>query len=502
MTPIATVIPTHISGPAEALRRLGASRDAEAWAWLCAELGPQLRSLTGRLSADAPSADDALQETLLTVRDHAGQFRPRQDPDADARHWLLRVAANAALGLARRSHRARLRAGRAPAPALTSASSSERLEREEQSEQLRQALAELGERERTAITLRVLEDLEYRDIAAALGCAEGTVKSLVSRGLRRLRERLGRPELSLLTLGLALPATLAPAPLATSAAALLHAPLTATLRCLPTGVAGTASATLAAAIGLTAVALLAVALPLAWSRTHATPPPAALPVASLSARNASSEPVIPAPAHAAPSDPLLQQKLTFSFADTGMPDVVSYLRQVTGLRIDVDPAVIAPLTVTLEGEQMSMLNVLRWVFVHRHLRVRLSQHVLSIDRALQASTPPTADEISLGPAGVPLSDAPLEVRQRLAQQLHVEFQDTTFSDMMTYIESITNLAVIIDPDLDAGALGSGTLSLDHTPVVQVIALASAQHGLVATWTDGAILISRSPGTPALPHAAQ
>jgi len=48
-----------ISGPAEALRRLARDHDADAWAWLFAELGPHLRALCARLSEDAESADDA-----------------------------------------------------------------------------------------------------------------------------------------------------------------------------------------------------------------------------------------------------------------------------------------------------------------------------------------------------------------------------------------------------------------------------------------------------------
>jgi len=53
------------------------------------------------------------------------------------------------------------------------------------------ALLELPPRQRTAIVLRYYEDLTEAQTADAMGCAVGTVKSQVSAGLARLRDRLG-----------------------------------------------------------------------------------------------------------------------------------------------------------------------------------------------------------------------------------------------------------------------------------------------------------------------
>ena len=50
------------------------------------------------------------------------------------------------------------------------------------------ALATLSPRQRTALALRYVEDLDVRGIAERMGCSEGTVKSQLSRGTERLRE--------------------------------------------------------------------------------------------------------------------------------------------------------------------------------------------------------------------------------------------------------------------------------------------------------------------------
>jgi RNA polymerase sigma factor (sigma-70 family) len=49
-------------------------------------------------------------------------------------------------------------------------------------------LLRLPARQRAALVLRFWEQLTDAEAAAVLGCAEGTVRSAVSRGLARMRE--------------------------------------------------------------------------------------------------------------------------------------------------------------------------------------------------------------------------------------------------------------------------------------------------------------------------
>lgn len=50
-------------------------------------------------------------------------------------------------------------------------------------------LGGLNDRQRAAIVLKYVDDLTERDIAQILGCRPGTVKSLLSRAMRILREQ-------------------------------------------------------------------------------------------------------------------------------------------------------------------------------------------------------------------------------------------------------------------------------------------------------------------------
>ena len=56
---------------------------------------------------------------------------------------------------------------------------------------LLEAIQTLREEERLAIAYRYFLDLSEAELAAALGCARGTVKSRLSRALGHLRDRLG-----------------------------------------------------------------------------------------------------------------------------------------------------------------------------------------------------------------------------------------------------------------------------------------------------------------------
>jgi RNA polymerase sigma-70 factor (sigma-E family) len=59
---------------------------------------------------------------------------------------------------------------------------------------LQRALATLPPRVRAVVILRIVDDLSEQQTADVLGCAKGTVKSHLSRGLERLRSALAPAE--------------------------------------------------------------------------------------------------------------------------------------------------------------------------------------------------------------------------------------------------------------------------------------------------------------------
>jgi len=56
--------------------------------------------------------------------------------------------------------------------------------------EIRTAIAKLPEKQRAAVLMHKYEEMEYSQIARALGCSESAVKSLLFRAYETLRARL------------------------------------------------------------------------------------------------------------------------------------------------------------------------------------------------------------------------------------------------------------------------------------------------------------------------
>jgi RNA polymerase sigma factor (sigma-70 family) len=127
---------------------------------------------------DREAAADVAQEVALQVVTIRDRLRSAAAFDA----WVARIAARAALREARRTQRRRA-AEQARAAVLPPAVPDE----------LGEALALLDglpPAQRAALTLRYVHDLPDADIARALRCRPGTVRSLLSRGRDAVRARL------------------------------------------------------------------------------------------------------------------------------------------------------------------------------------------------------------------------------------------------------------------------------------------------------------------------
>jgi RNA polymerase sigma-70 factor (sigma-E family) len=154
---------------------------------LYADYGPRAGRLAFVLTGDRQLAEDVAQEAFARLIVHLPRLR---DPDA-VQAYLRRSVVNLCRKHWRRMSRERsyLRQ-EGPAIATKTTSQPDVAERD----RLTVALDRLPYRQRTALVLRFYEDLTERQTAQALGCAVGTVKSLVFRGLQALREEIGRDE--------------------------------------------------------------------------------------------------------------------------------------------------------------------------------------------------------------------------------------------------------------------------------------------------------------------
>ncbi|WP_432573023.1 SigE family RNA polymerase sigma factor [Kineococcus sp. SYSU DK005] len=174
-------------------------RDFEDWVNASAD---QLMRTALFLTGERHQAEDLLQDVLERTYLH---WRRVNDPAAYARTVMARAVTDRWRRLGRRPREVTLDAlwpeqsqGNGGAGALSghhasnaSNASRDHAERYAEQDEVVTALRQLSPRQRAVLVLRYYEDFTEAQIADALNCSTGTVKTQASRGLARLRHLLG-----------------------------------------------------------------------------------------------------------------------------------------------------------------------------------------------------------------------------------------------------------------------------------------------------------------------
>ena len=142
---------------------------------------------------DAELAMDLMGEVFATALDRRSQYRGSDESELSG--WLWAIARSTLRDHERRGVTERRGAARMGVERrMLSDREIERIEELAGLSQLRatiaERLAELPEDQRTAVQLRVIDDLTYREVADRMGVRVPTARAHVSRALRRLSREL------------------------------------------------------------------------------------------------------------------------------------------------------------------------------------------------------------------------------------------------------------------------------------------------------------------------
>jgi RNA polymerase sigma-70 factor (ECF subfamily) len=163
-----------------------ASGDDEAFATLAEAMQDELFRFALAHGASSADAAETVQETLLRA------YRRREDwrIGGSAAAWLHGIAMNVVREFARKRRRwtAEIDPDSLAAPSATSPADG--ADRHDRRRRLAAAIAALPARQREAVACRFLRRMSVRQTAAAMGCAEGTVKATVFSALANLRRAL------------------------------------------------------------------------------------------------------------------------------------------------------------------------------------------------------------------------------------------------------------------------------------------------------------------------
>ena len=146
-----------------------------------------------RRTADVEVARDVTSQVFLKALKNIGRFQWRGVPFSS---WLYRIAANEVANSYRERRRRRIHLEQSrevtddsdTSPEDELARAEEELRQHEEFLCLHENISRLSFRYQEVITLRYFEHKHLKEIGEILGKSEGTVKSLLHRGLKKLRQ--------------------------------------------------------------------------------------------------------------------------------------------------------------------------------------------------------------------------------------------------------------------------------------------------------------------------
>lgn len=166
--------------------------DVHAFRVLVERYQQRLFALALMITRERPAAEEVTQDAFLNAYRHIGRYDVRRP----FYPWLASIAVRLAQTWLRRHAIMRLRANPAPAAlpdpgdGVTGNHPLQALVADEQGRRLWSNVQALTSGERTAVLLYYRQQFSVDEIATQLGVTTGTVKTLLFRARRKLRDRL------------------------------------------------------------------------------------------------------------------------------------------------------------------------------------------------------------------------------------------------------------------------------------------------------------------------
>ncbi len=167
-----------------------ATGDRRAFAALYDEVSPRVFGLIRRLLVDRSQSEEVTQEVFLEIWTNATRYEPGR---GGALTWILTMAHRRAVDRIRSSQSSRNRDITIGIRDFVAEydNVSETVETTIEHERVKEAMSQLTELQRQAVTLAYYGGYSHSEVAAMLAVPLGTVKTRLRDGMIRLRDELG-----------------------------------------------------------------------------------------------------------------------------------------------------------------------------------------------------------------------------------------------------------------------------------------------------------------------
>ena len=177
--------------PNSLVQRIGQNRDKAAFALLFKKFGPKLKSFMLRLGTNSSTAEELVQETMLSVWRKSHTF---DSSKASASTWMFTIARNLRIDRFRSESRPEFDPSDPaliPEPELQA---DEQLELKNRQEFVRKCLDELPNDQREVVQLSFMQGLSHQEISDKLDIPLGTAKSRLRLSFGKLRKTIEKTD--------------------------------------------------------------------------------------------------------------------------------------------------------------------------------------------------------------------------------------------------------------------------------------------------------------------
>lgn len=164
------------------LVRLFKSGNADAFDAIVLRYQDRVFRLASVWLYDQQSAADVAQEVFVRSYKGLRAFRFRSAPFT----WLYRTTRN----VCNEFNRAKRTEALEDEPQDPGSAPERRVSDYESAREVRRLVADLPERQREVVLLRIFEDLSVKETAMSMGCREGTVKALLHKATKKLQLKM------------------------------------------------------------------------------------------------------------------------------------------------------------------------------------------------------------------------------------------------------------------------------------------------------------------------
>ncbi len=160
-------------------------RDRAAFGRLYDHFAPRLKGMMIRGGLRDGTAEDVVQDVMLSVWHKAAQFDPHR---AEAAGWIYGIARNRRIDLARR--RPLSLPEELPEPESLEPDQTQVIALQQEARHLAEALDRLAPEQADVLRAAYFDDISHSQISDVKGLPLGTIKSRIRLGLERLRHEL------------------------------------------------------------------------------------------------------------------------------------------------------------------------------------------------------------------------------------------------------------------------------------------------------------------------